>query len=155
MTEEPERELTIAMIAARAEVPPSTIYRRWGTLQKLLEDVTSKRFLPDSVPRNTGSFPAPAIRSFEETLVDEALRATREHSSWPAASNSPLEEISALRAEMKRLRESAMEIGAASVRISQAEASDLASWTRTRIRKHPCAAIGLAAFLGYVCGLTR
>lgn len=56
IAEEPTQELTIAMIAAKAEVPPSTIYRRWETLSKLLEDVASERFLPDSVPKNTGSF---------------------------------------------------------------------------------------------------
>lgn len=70
MTEEPGRELTVAMIAVRAEVPPSTIYRRWETLQKLLEDVASERFLPDSVPKNTGSFRGD-LEIWLEQLVDD------------------------------------------------------------------------------------
>ena len=49
-------EVTVAMIADRADVPPSTIYRRWETLPKLLEDVARDRFIPDSIPVNTGSF---------------------------------------------------------------------------------------------------
>lgn len=70
MAEEPDRELTIAMIAARADVPPSTIYRRWETLPKLLEDVASERFLPDSVPKNTGSFRGD-LELWLEQLVDD------------------------------------------------------------------------------------
>jgi AcrR family transcriptional regulator len=70
MAEEPGRELSVAMIAVRAEVPPSTIYRRWETLQKLLEDVASERFLPDSIPKNTESFRGD-LENWLEQLVDD------------------------------------------------------------------------------------
>ena len=55
LAERPGGELTVAMIASRADVPPSTIYRRWQTLQQLLTDVMRERFLPVSVPVETGS----------------------------------------------------------------------------------------------------
>lgn len=70
LQDDPGRDLTIAMIAAKAEVPPSTIYRRWETLAKLLEDVASERFLPDSVPLNTGSFRGD-LEIWLEQLVDD------------------------------------------------------------------------------------
>lgn len=47
--------VTVPMIAARAGVTPSTIYRRWGDLSALLADVALERMRPDSEPANTGS----------------------------------------------------------------------------------------------------
>lgn len=47
--------VTVPLIAARAGVTPSTIYRRWGDLQELLADVAVERFKPDSQPADTGS----------------------------------------------------------------------------------------------------
>lgn len=70
MDEQQGEELTVALIAARAEVPPSTIYRRWGTLPKLLEDVAKERFLPDSIPTDTGSFRGD-LELWLEQLVDD------------------------------------------------------------------------------------
>ena len=48
-------ELTIPMIAERAKVTPSTIYRRWGDLSELLADVAVERIRPDGEPQDTGS----------------------------------------------------------------------------------------------------
>ena len=48
-------ELTIPVIAARAGVTPSTIYRRWGDLQELLGDVAVERLRPDGEPADTGT----------------------------------------------------------------------------------------------------
>jgi AcrR family transcriptional regulator len=70
MAEEPARELTIALIAARAEVPPSTIYRRWKTLPQLLADVSNERFVPDAVPPDTGSFRGDLEIWIEQTVED-------------------------------------------------------------------------------------
>src|ERR1700758_2252983 len=39
-------ELTVPAVAARAGVTPSTIYRRWGTLSRLLSDVALERLRP-------------------------------------------------------------------------------------------------------------
>lgn len=48
-------QVTVTMIAARAGVTPSTIYRRWGDLPELLADVAMERLRPDSGPPDTGS----------------------------------------------------------------------------------------------------
>ena len=48
-------DLTIPMIASRAGVPPSTIYRRWGDLSELLADVAIERLRPVADPDDTGS----------------------------------------------------------------------------------------------------
>ena len=50
-----EGELTVPMIAARAGVTPSTVYRRWGSLVQLLADVAVRKLRPDSDPDDTGS----------------------------------------------------------------------------------------------------
>ena len=47
--------LTVPLIAARAGVTPSTIYRRWGDLADLLADVAVERMRPDGDPADTGS----------------------------------------------------------------------------------------------------
>ncbi|MFO6420719.1 TetR/AcrR family transcriptional regulator [Hylemonella sp. W303a] len=47
--------LTVPLIAARAGVTPSTIYRRWGDLNELLADVALEQLRPDSPPADTGS----------------------------------------------------------------------------------------------------
>lgn len=47
--------LTVPLIAARAGVTPSTIYRRWGGLAELLADVALDRFRADTEPADTGS----------------------------------------------------------------------------------------------------
>lgn len=48
-------ELTVPMIAARAGVTPSTIYRRWGDLAELFADVAMERLRPVADPADTGS----------------------------------------------------------------------------------------------------
>ncbi|QXG79911.1 TetR/AcrR family transcriptional regulator [Rhodospirillum rubrum] len=48
-------DVTIPLIAQRAGVTPSTIYRRWGDLAALLADVAAARLRPDGPP------PIPAI----------------------------------------------------------------------------------------------
>ncbi|WP_176526764.1 TetR/AcrR family transcriptional regulator [Rhizobium subbaraonis] len=70
MVERPESELTVAMIAARAEVTPSTIYRRWSSLSQLIADVASERFVPDSIPPDTGSLRGDLEVWVEQTVED-------------------------------------------------------------------------------------
>ena len=56
LTAEVGREaLTVPMIAARAGVTPSTIYRRWGDLSELLADVAVERLRPVGEPADTGA----------------------------------------------------------------------------------------------------
>ncbi|TDD74742.1 TetR-like C-terminal domain-containing protein [Actinomadura rubrisoli] len=47
--------LTIPVVAARAGVHATTVYRRWGTVGELLADVATSRFSGDIVVPNTGS----------------------------------------------------------------------------------------------------
>lgn len=47
--------LTVPMIAEKAGVTPSTIYRRWGDLGQLLADVAVERLRPIADPDDTGS----------------------------------------------------------------------------------------------------
>ncbi|MFT4267328.1 MAG: TetR/AcrR family transcriptional regulator [Xenophilus sp.] len=55
MAEHGRDALTVPMIAARAGVTPSTIYRRWGDLAELLADVSVERMQPEGEPADTGS----------------------------------------------------------------------------------------------------
>lgn len=63
-------ELTVPLIAARAGVTPSTIYRRWGDIAELLADVALERLRPDSEPPDTGSL-AGDLRAWSEQYLDE------------------------------------------------------------------------------------
>jgi len=47
--------LTVPLVAARAGVTPSTIYRRWGDLQELFSDVAVERLRPEAPPADLGS----------------------------------------------------------------------------------------------------
>jgi AcrR family transcriptional regulator len=47
--------LTVPLVAARAGVTPSTIYRRWGDLQELLADVAVERLRPEAPPHDFGT----------------------------------------------------------------------------------------------------
>lgn len=66
--------LTIPAVAARAGVTPSTIYRRWGTLQDLLADVAVERLRPDGEPADTGSTRGD-LEAWLEQFVDEMTSA--------------------------------------------------------------------------------
>ncbi|WET12553.1 TetR/AcrR family transcriptional regulator [Pseudomonas sp. D3] len=62
--------VTVPMIAARAGVTPSTIYRRWGDLSVLLADVALARMRPDSEPAHTGSLRGD-LQAWAEQYLDE------------------------------------------------------------------------------------
>lgn len=70
-------ELTVPLIAARAGVTPSTIYRRWGDLGELLSDVSVERMRPDADPADTGSvagdLTAWAVQFHEEMASEVGL----------------------------------------------------------------------------------
>ncbi|CDR13326.1 TetR-like C-terminal domain-containing protein [Streptomyces iranensis] len=48
-------ELTIPVVATRAGVHATTVYRRWGSVGELLADVATSRFSGDIVVPDTGS----------------------------------------------------------------------------------------------------
>lgn len=63
-------ELTVPLIAARAGVTPSTIYRRWGDLADLLADVAVERMQPDMEPPDTGTL-AGDLEAWSLQYLDE------------------------------------------------------------------------------------
>ncbi len=62
--------LTVPLIAARAGVTPSTIYRRWGDLVDLLADVSVQRLRPDGEPADTGTLRSD-LRTWAEQFHEE------------------------------------------------------------------------------------
>lgn len=62
--------LTVPLVAARAGVTPSTIYRRWGDLQELLSDVAVERLRPDTEPADLGGLRAD-LTAWAEQFLDE------------------------------------------------------------------------------------
>ncbi|GAA1603367.1 TetR/AcrR family transcriptional regulator [Actinoplanes couchii] len=58
LAERERDELTVPLIAARAGVTPSTVYRRWGQLPDLYADVAVERLRPDTSPADLGSLEA-------------------------------------------------------------------------------------------------
>lgn len=62
--------LTVPMIAARAGVTPSTVYRRWGDLHELLADVAVERLRPDAPPPELGSLLAD-LNAWAEQFLEE------------------------------------------------------------------------------------
>ncbi|MFH8796834.1 TetR/AcrR family transcriptional regulator [Streptomyces sp. NPDC017941] len=62
--------LTVPLVAARAGVTPSTIYRRWGDLQELLSDVAVERLRPDTDPADLGGLRAD-LTAWAEQFLDE------------------------------------------------------------------------------------
>jgi len=62
--------LTVPLIAARAGVTPSTIYRRWGDLAELLADLAAERLRPEGEPAATGSL-AGDLLAWAEQYAEE------------------------------------------------------------------------------------
>ena len=71
LVEELDRsELTIPMIADRAGVTPSTIYRRWGAMSELMADVAVERLRPVTEPADTGTARSDLV-AWVEQYMDE------------------------------------------------------------------------------------
>ncbi|AEW99659.1 TetR/AcrR family transcriptional regulator [Streptantibioticus cattleyicolor] len=62
--------LTVPLVAQRAGVTPSTIYRRWGDLQELLSDVAVERLRPDTAPDDHGDL-FRDLTAWAEQFLDE------------------------------------------------------------------------------------
>jgi AcrR family transcriptional regulator len=58
------------MIAERAGVTPSTVYRRWGDLTQLLADTAAERLRPIADPDDTGSL-AGDLHAFVQQYAEE------------------------------------------------------------------------------------
>jgi AcrR family transcriptional regulator len=64
--------VTIPMIAERAGVNPSSVYRRWGDLPTMINDIATYRLDP--------ARPLPQAPSLRENLTDWALEIVRHYS---------------------------------------------------------------------------
>lgn len=62
--------LTVPLVATRAGVTPSTIYRRWGDLQELLSDVAVERLRPETPPEDKGTLESD-LEAWAEQFLEE------------------------------------------------------------------------------------
>jgi AcrR family transcriptional regulator len=67
--------LTVPLVAQRAGVTPSTIYRRWGDLQELLSDVAVERLRPETAPEEHGDLLGD-LTAWAEQFLDEMASPT-------------------------------------------------------------------------------
>ncbi|MEV6578545.1 TetR/AcrR family transcriptional regulator [Streptomyces sp. NPDC051582] len=99
--------LTVPLIAARAGVTPSTIYRRWGDLRELLSDVAVERLRPDTPPSDHGGLRADleawAVQFAEEmsstagrTYIRDALLGDPEQGNAVRCSDYAAEQLKAI-----------------------------------------------------------
>lgn len=74
--------LTVPLIAARAGVTPSTVYRRWGDLADLLADVAVEHMRPETEPVDTGNMGSDLLtwaeQYFEEITSEVGLQMLRD-----------------------------------------------------------------------------
>jgi AcrR family transcriptional regulator len=68
----PAEPLTVPVIAARAGVHPTTVYRRWGSVGQLLADVATSRFSGDVVVPDTGTLAGDLERWMGDVATDLA-----------------------------------------------------------------------------------
>ncbi|MEV7598915.1 TetR/AcrR family transcriptional regulator [Kitasatospora sp. NPDC089797] len=99
--------LTVPLIAARAGVTPSTVYRRWGDLRELLSDVAVERLRPDVPPADHGNLRADleawAVQFAEEmdstagrTYIRDALLGDPEQGNAVRCSDYAAEQLKAV-----------------------------------------------------------
>lgn len=70
LAEGPAEALTVPVIAARAGVHPTTVYRRWGSVGEILADVTASRVTGDLTVPDTGSLVGDLKRWVADVAVD-------------------------------------------------------------------------------------
>lgn len=83
LAERPWEEVTVPLVAERSGVHQATIYRRWGTMPALLNDVVIERLATTGPVPDTGSLREDLLRyasmvasSLEQDLIPLILRAT-------------------------------------------------------------------------------
>ncbi|MGW6862140.1 TetR/AcrR family transcriptional regulator [Streptomyces xanthophaeus] len=71
--------LTVPLVAKRAGVTPSTIYRRWGDMTELLSDVAVERLRPEAPPADRGNLRADLEAWAVQFLEEMASTAGRDY----------------------------------------------------------------------------
>jgi AcrR family transcriptional regulator len=81
--ERPWEDITVALVAERSGVHQATIYRRWGSMSELLNDLVVERLVTAGPVPDTGTlredllgYATMVAASLEEELVPLILRAT-------------------------------------------------------------------------------
>lgn len=97
--------LTVPLIAERAGVTPSTIYRRWGALAEVLADVALEEMRPDAPPLDTGSLSGDLQAWAEQYLEELSSRPGRAmiKDAIAAASDSSANRCASILAEQLRV----------------------------------------------------
>jgi AcrR family transcriptional regulator len=72
LAEQPTEALTLPLVAGRAGVHPTTLYRRWGSVAELLSDAATSRFSGDIVVPDTGSLREDLERWVTDVATDLA-----------------------------------------------------------------------------------
>lgn len=70
LAERPVEDVTLPLVAERAGVHPATLYRRWGTMPRLIEDLATDRLTSRSPLPDTGSLRGD-LDAYTRTLVDD------------------------------------------------------------------------------------
>uniref|UniRef100_A0AAU3H402 TetR/AcrR family transcriptional regulator C-terminal ligand-binding domain-containing protein n=1 Tax=Streptomyces sp. NBC_01401 TaxID=2903854 RepID=A0AAU3H402_9ACTN len=70
LTDQADELLTIPVVAARAGVHATTVYRRWGSVGELLTDVATSRFSGNIVVPDTGSLRGDLERYVSDVVKD-------------------------------------------------------------------------------------
>lgn len=81
-------QLSIPVVATRAGVNPTSVYRRWGNMSRLLADVAASRLRPHDPPPDTGSLREDLLRWAEQTratITTPDVQALLRHSVSQAA----------------------------------------------------------------------
>ncbi len=109
--------LTVPVIAARAGVTPSTIYRRWGDLPELLADVALGRLRGETPPTDTGSL-AGDLLAWAEQFMEEmssavGLAMMRDVVAGGSRSDATSQCAALVAAQVDLIRERALARGAA------------------------------------------
>lgn len=122
LDEQGRASVTVPMIAARAGVTPSTIYRRWGDVVELLADVAIERLRPDIGTRHWDDEQALHVRSF-------CKKATRRHlRAWPGARRAGSEVDAAMDRVVAPIVYRAM------FGLPKASQADVRTWAKARLK---------------------
>ena len=119
LQEQDRASLTVPMVAARAGVTPSTIYRRWGELAALLADVAVERLHPDSEPLDTGTLRGDLLAWAEQYLDEMSSEPGRHMMRDVLSSACPGYCTTLLRGQLQTLLDRAQQRGEAGQRLLQ------------------------------------